>query len=264
MNRRGAVRRGPLAVAWLLLLVATACSPADPAPTSPTTGSATPNAQVTPATTPGTPSTSLPTADQEAAVRTRLAEALRADDPVAADAVADPTTRLDVVATDWLPGWQVVDVNVRTVPHPRRFFVGLPEDGQARYLSGRPQAFDAMTADARVRVGSGRTAVAVASTFLDATRTFERYAQRVEDLGEVSWRSDLSPTEQQTRDDVLRRYGDLVRPPQATPEGDGWALTIWMVDGSTLVRHDLAVAPAGTVTDSAKVVTRDLPVPWSV
>ncbi len=37
-----------------------------------------------------------------------------------------------------------------------------------------------------------------------------------------------------------------------------------MIDGSTLVRHDLTVAAGGTVTDTAAVVARDLPVPESV
>lgn len=261
-----AVRRAPLALAGLLLLAATACSPADPGPTDPTTDAPTvspaPSAPSTP-TPSGTPSTPPPTSDPEAAVRTRLAEALRADDPVSAGAVANPTTRLDVVTTAWLPGWQVVDVNVRSMPHPRRFFVGLSEAGQAQYLSGRTQSFDAMVTDARIRVGDGRTAVAVGSTFLDTTRTFQRYAERVEDLDRVTWRKDLGPAEQQARDDVLRTYGDQVRPPRATPDGDGWTLTAWMLDGSTLVRHDLAVAARGTVSDTATVVARDLPVPYS-
>jgi hypothetical protein len=260
-----AAGRGSLAAAGLLLLLATACSPADPGPTGPTTGNASPSVPVTPSTpgTPSGPSTPDPTSDPEAALRTQLAEALRATDPASAGAVANPKTALDVVATGWLPGWQVVDVNVRSMPHPRRFYVGLSEAGQAQYLSGRPQAFDAMVTDARIRVGSGRTAVAVGTTFLDATRTFQRYAERVEDLDGVSWRKDLSPAEQQVRDEVLRTYGDQVRAPRATPDGDGWTLTAWMVDGTTLVRHDLAVAARGTVTDTATVVARDLPVPYS-
>lgn len=197
-------------------------------------------------------------------MRTRLAEALRADDPVSAGAVTNATTRLDVVDTGWLPGWQVVDVTVRSMPHPQRFYVGLSEDGRARYLSGQPQSFDAMVTDARIRVGEARTAIAVGETFLDATRTFQRYSERVEDLGRVEWRPGLSPAEESARDRVLHTYGDAVRAPRATPAGDGWTLSVWMVDGSTLVRHDLTVAVDGAVTDVPEVVARDLPVPESV
>jgi len=178
--------------------------------------------------------------------------------------VASAMTRLDVVATDWLPGWQAIDANVRSTPHPRRFYVGLSDDEEARYLSGKPHTFDAMVADARTRVGTARTAVAVGETFLDVTRTFRRCSERVEDLGRVEGSSDISPTDRSARDRVVQAYGTQVRAPRATPAGDGWTLTAWMVDGSTLVRHDLTVVADGAVTDAAEVVARDLPVPETV
>jgi hypothetical protein len=267
MSRDPARRRAGLALVGLLLLGVSACSssatePAEPADPPSSVGSLPTH---TPTGTPGTgPSSPRPTHDPEAAVRTQLADALRTTNPVNAGAVAQPTTRLDVVATDWLPGWQVVDVTVRSVPHPRRFSVGLSADGVTRHLSGKPQNFDAMLTDARIRVGAARTAVAVGETFLDSTRTFQRYSERVEDLGRVEWNADLSPAERSARDRVLQTYGDQVQAPRATPAGDGWTLTAWMVDGNTLVRHDLTIAANGTVTDAAEVVVRDLPVPESV
>lgn len=265
MSQGRAVRHAALGVVGLLLLAVSACSPTGTEPTEPPSTAGSPPASVTPRETPTTrPSSPPPTKDPEAALRTRLAEALQTTDPASARSVAKPATRLDVVGTDWLPGWQVVDVNVRSMPHPRRFYVGLSEDGRARYLSGQPQSFDAMVADARIRVGAERTALAVGVTFLDATRTFERYSSRVEDLNRIGWSPDLSPTEQSARDRVVQKYGDQVRAPRATPAGDGWTLTFWMVDGSTLVRHDLTVAANGAVMDAAEVVARDLPVPESV
>jgi len=252
--------------AGLLVLALAACSPPDGAshpPGGPGTA-APPSATSTPGTSPVTPTTTPPTNDPEAALRTRLADALRAEDPISAGFVANSTTGLDAVPTAWLPGWQVVDVNVLSMPHPRRFFVGLSEAGRARDLSGHPEAFDAMVTDARIRVGQARTAVAVGQAFLDTTRTFQRYSTRVEDLRRVGWVTDLSPAEQGARDRVLQAYDDQVGPPRAAPAGDGWTLTAWTVDGPTLVRHDLTVAATGTVTDRPEVVARDLPVPESV
>ena len=265
MRRGRAVRHAGLGVVGVLLLAATACSPAGTEPSGPPSGVGSPPASATPRGTPSTsPSSPRPTNDPEAALRTRLADALRADDPVSAGAVAKSTTELDIVDTDWLPGWRVVDVNVLSMPHPRRFYVGLSEDGRARYLSGQPQSFDAMVADARIRVSTERTAIAVGATFLDTTRAFERYSSRVEDLSRVGWSPDLSPAEQSARDKVVQTYGDQVRAPRATPAGDGWTLTFWMVDGNALVRHDLTVAASGAVVDAAEVVAHDLPVPESV
>ena len=196
-------------------------------------------------------------------MRTRLTDALRTDDPLSAGAVADRSTGLGVLETDWLPGWQVVDVQVRRLPHPQRFFVGLSADGRARYLSGKPGNFAAMLADARIRVGS-ETAVALARTFLDTTRTFQRWSYRVEGVDAIEWRPDLTPAEQRVRDSVTQSYAHPIAPPRAAPAGDGWTLTAWMVDGSTLVRHDLTLASDGQTTDQVTVVARDLPVPDSI
>ena len=261
MSRGRAVRHGGLGTVGLLLLALLACSGPGSGPTDPPSTAVPPPVFATPSNSPSSPP---PTNDAEASLRTRLADALRADDPLSAGLVTQPSTALDVVGTGWLPGWQVVDVNVRSMPHPRRFYVGLSEDGRAEYLSGQPQNFEAMVTDARIRVRAGQTAIAVGKTFLDATRTFQRYSERVEDLNRVGWGSDLSPAEQNARDRVLETYGSQVRPPRATPAGEGWTSTFWMVDGSTLVRHDLTFAANGTVTDAPEVVARDLPVPESV
>ena len=265
MSRGRAARPGGLGVVGLLLLAVVGCSVQASGPADPPSTAAPPPVVTGPPTTPSTsPPSPRPTNDPEAALRTRLADALRAEDPLSAGLVTQPSTALDVVDAGWLSGWQVVDVNVRSMPHPRRFYVGLSEDGRAEYLSGQPQRFDAMVADARIRVGVGRTAIAVGETFLDATRTFQRYSERVEDLSRVRWSPKLDPAEQSARDRVLETYGQQVRAPRATPAGDGWTSTFWMVDGSTLVRHDLTVAADGVVTDAPEVVARDLPVPESV
>jgi hypothetical protein len=262
MSRGRTVQRSGLGVVGVLLLTAVACSPAETVPSDPPS-SASPPPTATPSTSTST-SSPRPQGDPDAVLRARLVEALRADDHLSARMVAQPTTRLDVVATDWLRGWRVVDVQVRSMPHPRRFFVGVSDDGRARYLSGHPQSFDAMVTDARTRVDAGPTATAVGQTFLDSTRTFARYSERVDDLARVEWLADLSPAQERARDRLVQTYGPQVRPPHAEPDGNGWTLTAWMVDGSTLVRHDLTVAVSGTVTDVAEVVARDLPVPESV
>lgn len=256
--RRTVVSAGVL----VMTLAATACGPS--VPTDPPGEPAGPP---TAATTPGTPSTPSSTprssTDPEAALRTRLADALRSEDPVSAGVVADATTQLAVVDAPWLPDWQVVDVQVRRMPHPQRFSVGLSAAGQARYLTGKPANFSAMVQAARIRVTS-ETAVALTRTFLDATRTFTRWSYRVDSVGDIEWRPGLTAAEQQQRDAVEKTYAHRVSALRATPAGDGWTLTAWMVDGNTLVRHDLSITADGATTDVPTVVARDLPVPDSV
>lgn len=252
------VRLGLAATAALLSLTVLGCSPATPA------GPPDPTPSAGPTTLPSSPSTPRTTPDPKDAMRTKLAEALRAEDPISAGVVADETTELTVVSTRWLPGWQVVDVTSVKPPHPQRFFVGLSAAGKAQYLSGDPKAFNQMLQDARIRVGSETTAVAVGQVFLDSNRTFQHYAYRVDAVGKIEWRPDLDADEQSARSKVEQTYGSQIKAPRATPDGDGWKLTFWMVDSTDLVRHDLAVTATGAVTDQRVVVVRDIPVPYSL
>ena len=164
----------------------------------------------------------------------------------------------------WLAGWQVVDVIYRGVPHGRRFAVGLSDDGRVTYLAGKPDAFDAMTAEAGVDVADARTATSLAQVRLDANRTFVHYAYRVESVGDVMWLPNPTPQEQAEQRRVERAHRSRITPPTARKDGDGWDLTLWMVDDRSLVEHTLAVSRTGRVTDRVRTVEPQLPVPESV
>jgi hypothetical protein len=197
-------------------------------------------------------------------LRQRLANAMRGQDPSGAHLVEDALTDLTVVTAAWLPGWQVIDVSYRGVPHGRRFAVGLADDDRVTYLAGEPDAFDAMTAAAGVDVADAATATALAQVLLDATRTFVHYAYRVESVGDVDWLPNPTPQEQAARRRVERAYATRIAPPAAREQGGGWALTVWMVDDRSLVEHALVVSRTGQVSDRARTVEPRLPVPYSV
>ena len=54
-------------------------------------------------------------------LRVQLAAALRDSSPANASLVEDQRTNLTKVPADWLPGWQIIDVQNSAPPHPRRF-----------------------------------------------------------------------------------------------------------------------------------------------
>lgn len=239
----------------LVLAVLTGCAQRVPAtPTSPPTQPVAP--------TPG-PTTGPTPEHASGPLRSRLANALRGGDPLAAGLVENAATDITTVETGWLPDWHVVDVNYRGVPHGRRFYVGLADDDRVLPLAGRPDAFAAMTAAARVEVVDARTATAVAQVCLDATRTFERYAYRVESVGDIQWLSQPTPQQQAERRRVERAYGSRIARPAAARQASGWALTLWTVDNSSLVEHHLVVSRAGQVGDSPRTVEPRLPAPES-
>ena len=217
-----------------------------------------------PSTPPSPPPSSTGTGEPTTDLRTRLADALRPTDPRNADLVADPVSTLAVVPAEWLPGWQVLDVQNARLAHPRRFFVGLSADGTVQRLTGHPEAFAAMVRAAGVRVADGPTASRLVAVQLDSTRPFRQYAYRVAGTADIDWVPNPTADERRARRQIEQAYGDRITDPTPTRSGDGWALRVWMVDGQTLVEHAATVAADGTVTDQARVAERDLPVPVSV
>jgi hypothetical protein len=234
-SRRAVVAGGVLLVAGTLL----ACSPNGPE------GSSTP-----PITT-------------GASLRVRLTSALRTTSPTSAELVDDPETTLTPVAANWLPGWQILDVLNKTPPHPRRFYVALSTDGRAQILTGNPQAFSTVLVDAGVQVDSAEVAVGVGSVFLDTTRDFQAYAYRIDSVADIAWIPKPTAAEQAVRDEVMKTYRSKIKPPHAQDSGDGWQVTVWMVQDRDLVTHRLDMASGMAVSDQVETAETNIPVPYS-
>lgn len=204
------------------------------------------------------PPETTPTA---ASVRERLAAGLAANAPSTAEVVEAEGTTLTPVDAAWLHGWQVFDVQTNWENDPVRFFAALGDDDTVLVLSGEPDSFLQMTHSAQATVNEAAVAVEVANLYLDVTRDFVAYAYRIDSLSDVQWVS-TADTEQR-RAELEAQYATLVQPPAAVPTDTGWRVAAWMVDGRSLVRHDLDIATDGTVQDSPAVVEDEIPVPWS-
>jgi hypothetical protein len=244
-HRRG--QRALFAGAALLLTTAlTACSPAGPEP------------EATPSATAGPSVTSSPSD-----LRGRLVAGLQSTSPVNARLVENSQTTLTPVAADWLSGWQILDVQNQTPPRPKRFFVALSDGGRAEVLSGKPDAMSAVLTEAGVQIDSAERAADIAGTFLDVTRDFRVFAYRVDGVDDIKWLPRPSADEQARRDALVKTYGRKIKPAQVAESGDGWQVTVWMVQGRDLVTHDLGLASGTAATDKTETVEKDIPVPYS-
>jgi hypothetical protein len=238
----GSHRRSPRAlivgIALLVVVALTACSPAG--------------------SEPETSGTSTPTD-----VRARLVAGLQGTSPTKARLVEQGETSLTPVAAAWLPGWQILDVQNNTAPHPQRFFVALPDSGRAEVLSEQPNTFSTVLVDAGVRIDSADLAAEVGGVFLDVTRDFRSYAYRINRIDDIAWVPRPSAAEQAARNKLIETYGSEIEPPHAVESDEGWLVTVWMVQGRDLVIHDLGIASATPITDQVQTVEEDIPVPFS-
>ena len=118
--------------------------------------------------------------------------------------------------------------------------------------------------DAGVQVDSAEVAVGVGSVFLDTTRSLQAYAYRIGSVADIDWIPKRTATQQAVRDRLIRTYRSKIKPPHAADSGDGWQVTIWMVQGRDLVLHELGIASGTAVSDRAEIVEKDIPVPYSI
>jgi hypothetical protein len=197
-------------------------------------------------------------------LRAQLAAALRATSPANASLVENQRTSLTRVPADWLPGWQIIDAENSSPPHPRRFYAALSSDGRAEVLSGKPDAFSSMLVSAGARADSAEMASSIGTVFLDSTRDFQVFSYRVDRVEDIRWRPRLTAADETVRDEVLQTYRSQVKPAQAVQVGEGWQVTVWMVQGKDLARHKVTIASDAAVTDAAETVVSDLPVPTSI
>ncbi|MFC7624060.1 hypothetical protein [Microlunatus sp. GCM10028923] len=196
-------------------------------------------------------------------LRERLARALDPVDAERATLVRDEQrTSLTELPTAWLRGWLMIDVLHRGAQHPLRFNVALSDEDRAVVLNRNPEGFNEVVRDS-AQPDAGRAAD-VARTFLDTTRDFRKWAYRVESTGDITWLPKPDARQAAARDELIKRFADQIQPPEPRPVDAGWAMVLWVVDGTELARHEVTVAEDGTVTSIAAVVASALPVPDSI
>ncbi len=224
-------------------------------------GESPPPSRSTPPQVSSPPTTSSPTPRQAAALRKRLVASLQAAGSYQVNLVE--TGVLTVVPAGWLPGWQIIDVLCAT-PHPRRFYLGLSDDGTVVSLSGQPESFHRMVTAANPHIGSAKAASELAADYLDTNRSFQKYSYRIDGIDDIECRTKLNADEARVRRHVEQTYGRTIVPPQPRRSGAGWRLTVWMVYDNQLIRHDLEVAPHGVVVDRSERVFEGMPTPETV
>ena len=197
-------------------------------------------------------------------MREALVAGLEVSSPSLASLVRSPQTTVTPVRADFLSGWQIVDVQSMSPPHPRRAYLALADSGRVEVLSGHPDAFASVMSDAEVEVTSGEDAVPVAKLFLDVTRDFRRFSYRIDSIDDVKWRPGLDGRAVRERESVRTTYAERVATPKVAQVANGWVVRLWTVTGTDLVRHDASVSQSGSVTDQPTIAEKDLPVPVSL
>ena len=175
--------------------------------------------------------------------------------------VTEPTAAIMHPSTA-LPGGAEV-VRFDAFPHAGAgFYVGVA-GGRVFYLTESPEAFPAMMRTAGTRVGSPAEAVLVARWFVETTRAMNVFSHVVDDVDDIEWASGPMAPRPEEIGALVDRLRGVITPPSAEARQDDHLVTLYVLRGSTLVRHKITVARDGGVRDRAERVADELPVPIS-
>lgn len=195
----------------------------------------------------------------------RILATLREANPGLADAADHPDTELTRVPAPFLPaGWALARL-VRFLPtRPLVLHVMAGPDGAGGLLTGDPDTFNRLVREAGVRIGDAATALALARTYVEATRVQNRRYQVISALVDLPWRPGLEPDEVARRDAALRILGADVAPKARTSPDGVFVADLVVVSGMDLVRALLAVESDGTVAVAHQPIEADLPFTYTV
>ncbi len=215
----------------------------------------------TPAAAPETSHPDRPIESPEA-LGAELAAALRrAGHGEIATAVERGETRLSRAPAGPLRTWQVIGIELTRTAFPDRILVGF-DGNRVVMLTGSgprrfdPKAFNRVIAADPGTVGSTRQAAELVRWYLEIVRPRLEVLDTIEDL---DFLPDLPADDRRRRDEFVRTYRDVVRPPTARVAGGRYVVTAYVRDGMDVRRHTLTVAASGRVEEEGRVLAGDLP-----
>ncbi|MCO6008398.1 hypothetical protein NE236_25810 [Actinoallomurus purpureus] len=143
------------------------------------------------------------------------------------------------------------------------FYVGLV-DRKVFYLTEDPKAFSAMLRASGVRITSPEIAVALARAHVETTRSMREFSGVVDSADDITWAQPRTPAEQQDLTEVIGRVRTLVRSSASSAAGNGYAVTLFVLRGSTLERRTLTISHDGDVSEHVEAIASGLPTPISM
>ncbi|WP_067824726.1 hypothetical protein [Actinomadura kijaniata] len=205
-----------------------------------------------------------PTPRPDEAVRTSIAAGLgQAGDAEQAAVVTRGGSQLTPVPAPFLKTWKIFQVDYRQGAHPVRFFVAS-SGSKATLLTGRPKAFTSVTAEDGANVADPATAATLARLYVETTRPAEKLTYVVGSVDEIQFRPGLSGDDAARKDAIVKRYRPVVKAPEGAAQGDGFAVTVFVVKDSELQRRAFTVSKRGAVTEKTTTLVKDLPVPMAL
>lgn len=179
------------------------------------------------------------------------------------ESLAGALARLDGVmlterTPDWMEGYEVYQLD-GILGSPRGSVVAIAADDSAFDLDSNPEAFSEISA--QFPVADAAEAEERAADFLELTRSMFTWSYQIDSVDDVDWLGELSEESQEIADQFAEDWGDVVAPPTAAAEGDGWMVTVYRMEQDTGLEYTVTVAADGSVSEEHTTFVEGLPMP---
>lgn len=180
------------------------------------------------------------------------------EDSLAATLAASET----VMVTDRTPEW-MTDLEFYQLDgilgSPRGAVVAISSSDEVLEIDSRPE--NLATISAEHPVADAAAAEQRAADFLELSRSMFTWSYQVDSVQDVEWRDSVSGEEQDVADQFVADYGDVIAPPTAEADGEGWSVTVYRMEQDTALQYTVTVNADGSITEENEVIAEGLPGP---
>jgi len=191
--------------------------------------------------------------------RALLINGLHEIDPVLAEVLDNPRTKIERVESSLLKTFAIYFLFKLEGFHPLKCYVGANKAGKVFLLSGNPSAFVEMIDQERIKLENDQAAADYFSLFLLVTEYTGTYYYVVNSAADVRFAPELDETEQEVKADFIKRYTPIIRPPVAKFKDDEFIVNSYVIEENALELRTGFISPAGVIIIEKKVLEENLP-----
>jgi hypothetical protein len=197
-------------------------------------------------------------------IRAELSQALAAENEHYARMMSAPATEIELYPCSFLDHSFIYRVQYFIPSKPVIFYVGLAPGPRAYLLTAQPANFVDLCKASDVAINTEAVAAEYAATYLEVTRATSELFYLVSSVPDVNFQPNLSPAQEQVKSAFVEQYQDVIKPPTAERQGEGYVVLAFAVRRQSLESYKLEVTKDGDIGFVVTVVEDDLPLVYGM
>jgi hypothetical protein len=193
-----------------------------------------------------------------------MSAALAAEHETFSRFVASPLSEIEPYPAHFLQRFRIYRVLHTNPPLSVLFYVGFAPGERAYVLTQEPENYVEMARADGATIDSEQTAVQYVTAYLEVTRKTRSLFYVVSSPDDILFRPELNEQEDRVKADFLATVGAQIAPPRAARTGEGYTVTVYVVNNDGLERRTATVSPDGGLREDVVTIASDLPLVYGL